>query len=1367
MRKWILWLAVLALLPAVARAGDNLSVLNCRGGALHGETCIADAQCTADSGGAAGICSVLGHPRYCSFTKYCRVSTTVPCEDNWDCGVDRGGLYPFSDPTDYCVNAGTHSIGSPIACTANSDCRVCVGGTKKGNACTVAAQATDCPSSTCGIAGSGTCINGIQQSQIYYWNQWSGQIHDLVPDNIIGGSSIEDAPTKSYTNNTFFAPSQVDFDATTGDLAISDTTRIGIISAVSTANQGMSVVLGQNDFTGIFDNRIPGELSQDTLSIGTRRIFGWSYSTSAKYHRGAVTALFTGGRYFVRRFSLPLSTFQDAIAPVFGSSDIDTNGLSSPGLTDHVYVAATEACLAGANIGLACTVATQGTACPSSTCKTKLCASISGNVAGSIMCWKDVGAATNGQAPDYTIGGAVNGYNACNAGGLSATSLCQPHGLAFAANNTLWVADSSNHRVLGYAATAGQNATAFRVVGQTLFTTNTPAVSPTGLQVPFDVAIDPATQALAIADTFNNRVVVTSALPTSNGQSWSSFLGQGSVTTNDRGVSSNPTAGASALCDRTNHPAGVTFDGSSRLWVADGGGGDGGNARVFRFNTPLSPGTGSTGALALLQGQTDCGTVATFPVDNTHYSDQTGGQAFTAGGATIITDHNFNRAMVYPIGGNALVGQQPAGSVLGQSGFTGYKANGGAASPTASTLSGPVGAVWSGAATAGLYIVDSGNNRIVRYNGSSYSTGQAADFQIGQSGFTTGTLNSFGFSSSANGAKSLYGPRGITADSLGNLWVADTLNHRVLFYCMTQDVTTPYGCVAGNTGDGQADLVFGQSTFTGVGTGGCSSPTASTLCAPTDIAVDDSTASNVKVFIADNAGGNSKGRLLLYQPGMVAWTNGMAAVTAFGSQPGTGNEFNSFTAANSLVDGFCELAGLPTGQTCQWEWTTGTTPDPGFCENGTTSCPTVGLSKPACSGIGGGSCLSKCAGGTNGENAGINCTSDSDCPGGTCGCPGGAVCTHRRAIGDATGIEWDPVHMVLYIARGGGIAQMYGPFSQNAPMTRLGMKGSPHNFTQTWSAGDFTEAAMGGTPAYNTLGIDSSGRIYVGMGALFGNTGVLTLDDPVQPTLTPVPTSTFTRTITLTPTLTPTITNTPTPTPTGTLPATATPTSTPTSTPTFTPTRTATVTPIFTATPTAGGPANTSTPVPNTPTPTLPMAQVWPLKASGFIVPSGSDCLKIQLHYPAFDKVTVLCGPSSNAVFFIQIHTVPSIGNTVQFTPYVTQPTGTGSAICWAIGNLVNIPNDSILNDGVPASNLVFGDTHQFTTAVGGPDQVAVAGDPTTVTLFNAKTGFGCVDDSACDNAVAYLKVQRLLTGTCDVTSTVAWDDSTIGWPNL
>lgn len=1409
MRRWLVLLFAL-LAPSLVVAGDN-SVLLCRGGALHGESCLIDAQCVADSGGAAGYCARLGHPRYCSFKKYCNVSTTVPCEDSWDCGVDRGGLFPFGDRTDYCPRPNIRSIGiqNPITCTADSDCAQCVGGVQKGNACRIGTGAADCPGSTCGSAASGTCLNGVQQSQLYYWNQWSGQINDLVPDNIIGGSSIEDAPTKSYTNNTYFAPSQVDFDATTGDLLVADTVRVGILSAVSAANQGMSVVLGQNDFAGIFDDRLPGELSQDTLAFGTRRVFGWSYSTSAQFHHGAVSALLTGGRYFIRRFPFPITTFEDAIAPVFGATDIDTQNLSSPGLTDHVYVAVTEACLGGANAGLACTVATQGADCPSSTCKTKLCGSVSGNNAGTIMCWTDVGAATNGQAPDYSIGGPTNGYNGCNTGGLSATSLCGPHGITFHTDNTLWVADSSNNRVLGYAATAGQNATAFRVIGQALFTTNAAGTQTAGLQVPFDVAIDPTTSALCVADWFNNRIVCYTTIPGTNGATFNSVLGQPGFGAFDtgRGVSSNPTAGSSALCDRTNHPASITFDNNTRLWVADGGGGDGGNARIFRFNFINSTGSGDTAANALLQGQADCGTVAASPVDNIHYSGQTGAEAFTAGGATIVTDHNFNRAMVYPIGGNALVGQQAAGSVLGQSSFSGYKANGGVTKcagganaglactvtadcpsstcgltiPTASTLSGPIGAVWSGAATAGLYVVDSGNHRILRYNGSTYATGLAASFQIGQADFVHADLNHFGFSTAANGAKSLDAPRGITADALGNLFVADTGNHRVLFYCMTQDQTTPYGCVAGNTGDGQADLVFGQATFTGVGTGGCTSPTAATLCNPTDIAIDDSVPSNVKVFISDNASGNAQGRILLYQPGMSAWVNGMSAVVSFGAQPGTGNEFNSFTAASSLTDGMCEVAGIPTGQTCQWEWVSNSIPAPGFCGDGATACEPIAASSGTCSG---GPCYSKCAGGTNGANAGINCTSDGDCPGGTCGCPSPGVCTHRRAIGDATGLEWDGVHGVLYIARGGGVAQMYGPFSQNAPMTRLGLKGTPHNFTATWSSGDFTEAAMGGTPFYNTLGIDSSGRVYAGMGALFGNTGVLTIDDPIQPTLTPLPTVTRTPTITLTPTSTGTATNTPTHTPTvtntptGVLPdtptitKTRTPTVTSTPTPTFTPTRTQTATENATGTATPGGATNTPTAVPDTATATPAMDHDWPLNAEGFTIPDGSDCIKIKLHIAVsgpgtgYDKWTVLCGPSSDAVFYVKFHTVPTMGNMIRFTPYVTSPTGSGTAVCWSISNTVNVGDDADAHS-LNYLQLPFGDGHTFNTPVGGPENAAVRSDPTTVSLFNAKTpGFLCSNDSVCDNATAYLKVQRVLFGSCDATSTVQWDQATLSWAN-
>jgi len=91
-----------------------------------------------------------------------------------------------------------------------------------------------------------------------------------------------------------------------------------------------------------------------------------------------------------------------------------------------------------------------------------------------------------------------------------------------------------------------------------------------------------------------------------------------------------------------------------------------------------------------------------------------------------------------------------------------------------------------------LWVTDQGNNRVLEY-AAPFSTGQAASLVIGQSNFTG--------SSPSAGANGLFEPLGIGFDSKGGLWVADSANHRVLEY------STPFSTYEA------ASLVIGQPSL--------------------------------------------------------------------------------------------------------------------------------------------------------------------------------------------------------------------------------------------------------------------------------------------------------------------------------------------------------------------------------------------------------------------------------------------------------------------------------------------------------------------------------------------------------------------------
>jgi hypothetical protein len=112
-----------------------------------------------------------------------------------------------------------------------------------------------------------------------------------------------------------------------------------------------------------------------------------------------------------------------------------------------------------------------------------------------------------------------------------------------------------------------------------------------------------------------------------------------------------------------------------------------------------------------------------------------------------------------------------ANLVLGQPDFTSNLPNNGGTS--ANSLAGPVGVEIDG--QGNLYVAD-GNHRVLEYD-APLTTDATADRVFGQPNFTSGTFNNGGVS-----ASSLYLPSGIIMDTAGNLFVADTGNHRVLEY---------------------------------------------------------------------------------------------------------------------------------------------------------------------------------------------------------------------------------------------------------------------------------------------------------------------------------------------------------------------------------------------------------------------------------------------------------------------------------------------------------------------------------------------------------------------------------------------------------
>lgn len=401
---------------------------------------------------------------------------------------------------------------------------------------------------------------------------------------------------------------------------------------------------------------------------------------------------------------------------------------------------------------------------------------------------------------------AGNGTSGFSGDGGPATSsrLRFPEGVWVDTTGALYIADTGNHRVR-LVTTAGTIST-IAGTGSAGFSGDGGPGTAAQLNAPKDITTDAAGN-LYIADNENHRIRRVGGagiITTYAGNGVEGYAGDGAAATDARlndptGVAINTNTGSLYISDRDNHRIRqVSTAGTITTYVGNGTAGDLNHAQLSKskINSP----------------------------ERIMYSS-----------ALYIADTGNQKVKV--------VSAANAISTLAGSGVRGFSGDGGAAS--AATLDEPSGVTWS---EGFVYVADSGNHRVRRFRDDvgvistfagrthfggdggagtnaalnrpfGLATDPAGNVLIADTEnhrvrrLSGGTITTFGgagtpgFSGDGGSATSaqMNSPYDVAADGAGNVYVADTLNHRVRKIDAAGTITTVAGTgVLGFAGDGGA-----------------------------------------------------------------------------------------------------------------------------------------------------------------------------------------------------------------------------------------------------------------------------------------------------------------------------------------------------------------------------------------------------------------------------------------------------------------------------------------------------------------------------------------------------------------------------------
>ncbi len=361
------------------------------------------------------------------------------------------------------------------------------------------------------------------------------------------------------------------------------------------------------------------------------------------------------------------------------------------------------------------------------------------------------------------LGQSAANLSTANAGGLSSSSLASPLGLSRVGTRLL-VADSGNHRVLGFPSTLSSvGASATAVLGQASFVSNgfNQSTSATSDGAPRPRGIAVSDGELLVAESLQHRVVIHE-LPLTTGKAPKRILGQPDA------ASSLPNAGGAPSASTLKSPRGV-FAEASRIMVADAG-----NHRVLLYPRTGSEATLVLGQSSFTQGSSNRGE---SPSNASMSSPEA---VFTDGSRVFVADTGNHRVLVW----NAFptTQGQPSDVVLGQPDGSSVAPNRGLGVASANTLARPTALALEGSR---LFVADAGNSRVLVFDLATLATGAAAIEVLGQP-----SVDSSRPASDLGDTTRLSGPSALASDG-AYLYVAERDVSRVSIFPLDGSAKTP------------------------------------------------------------------------------------------------------------------------------------------------------------------------------------------------------------------------------------------------------------------------------------------------------------------------------------------------------------------------------------------------------------------------------------------------------------------------------------------------------------------------------------------------------------------------------------------------